>query len=245
MIAWVEETDVDGFNLAYAVTPETFIDFVDLVVPELQKARALQTGLRPWHAAREALRPRSGAARRGSSSGEIPLRCRSARQQVSGSDEATPCGGCRMTCPLTEATMRSLETGHPRGTEGSNPAPSSGESAANLALSIRCRWPPLPSHFSLLSPIAAPAPATGRDPDRPISTPFFLRIPSDGPNSSQMPDEAGRKSIAGLPRRRQGRAKRPANPASSPTSQSQRVGSVDLRSAQHRVWHAIFCEYVG
>jgi long-chain alkane monooxygenase len=37
MIAWVEETDVDGFNLAYAVTPETFIDFVDLVVPELQR----------------------------------------------------------------------------------------------------------------------------------------------------------------------------------------------------------------
>ena len=26
---WVEETDVDGFNLAYAVTPETFEDIVD------------------------------------------------------------------------------------------------------------------------------------------------------------------------------------------------------------------------
>jgi FMN-dependent oxidoreductase (nitrilotriacetate monooxygenase family) len=37
LIAWVEETDVDGFNLAYAVTPETFFDFVDLVVPELQR----------------------------------------------------------------------------------------------------------------------------------------------------------------------------------------------------------------
>src|SRR5207244_10653367 len=37
MIAWVEETDVDGFNLAYAVTPETCADFVDLVVPELQR----------------------------------------------------------------------------------------------------------------------------------------------------------------------------------------------------------------
>jgi alkanesulfonate monooxygenase len=36
LIAWVDETDVDGFNLAYAVTPETFADFVDLVVPELQ-----------------------------------------------------------------------------------------------------------------------------------------------------------------------------------------------------------------
>jgi len=34
--AWVAETDVDGFNLAYALTPETFTDIVDLVVPELQ-----------------------------------------------------------------------------------------------------------------------------------------------------------------------------------------------------------------
>jgi FMN-dependent oxidoreductase (nitrilotriacetate monooxygenase family) len=34
---WVEETDVDGFNLAYAVTHDSFRDFVDLVVPELQK----------------------------------------------------------------------------------------------------------------------------------------------------------------------------------------------------------------
>lgn len=37
MMGWVEETDVDGFNLAYAVTHETFRDFVDLVVPELQR----------------------------------------------------------------------------------------------------------------------------------------------------------------------------------------------------------------
>ncbi len=35
--AWVEETDIDGFNLAYAVTPETFADIVDLLVPELQR----------------------------------------------------------------------------------------------------------------------------------------------------------------------------------------------------------------
>jgi FMN-dependent oxidoreductase (nitrilotriacetate monooxygenase family) len=35
--AWVDETDVDGFNLAYAVTPESFSDFVELVVPELQR----------------------------------------------------------------------------------------------------------------------------------------------------------------------------------------------------------------
>ncbi|MFS2151957.1 LLM class flavin-dependent oxidoreductase [Rhizobium sp. Rhizsp42] len=34
---WVEDTDVDGFNLAYAITPESFEDVVDLLVPELQK----------------------------------------------------------------------------------------------------------------------------------------------------------------------------------------------------------------
>jgi FMN-dependent oxidoreductase (nitrilotriacetate monooxygenase family) len=35
--SWVAETDVDGFNLAYALTPESFADIVDLVVPELQR----------------------------------------------------------------------------------------------------------------------------------------------------------------------------------------------------------------
>lgn len=35
--SWVNETDIDGFNLAYAVTPETFSDFVEFVVPELQR----------------------------------------------------------------------------------------------------------------------------------------------------------------------------------------------------------------
>jgi FMN-dependent oxidoreductase (nitrilotriacetate monooxygenase family) len=34
---WVAETDVDGFNLAYAVSHETFRDIVDHLVPELQK----------------------------------------------------------------------------------------------------------------------------------------------------------------------------------------------------------------
>jgi hypothetical protein len=34
---WIEETDVDGFNLAYAVMPETYEDIIDLLVPELQR----------------------------------------------------------------------------------------------------------------------------------------------------------------------------------------------------------------
>jgi len=34
---WVEETDVDGFNLAYAVSHESFADVVQHLVPELQR----------------------------------------------------------------------------------------------------------------------------------------------------------------------------------------------------------------
>lgn len=45
---WLEETGVDGFNLAYTVMPECFTDFVELVVPELQSRdrlrRAYDTG---------------------------------------------------------------------------------------------------------------------------------------------------------------------------------------------------------
>jgi alkanesulfonate monooxygenase len=33
---WVDSTDIDGFNLSYAVTPEAYEDFADLIVPELQ-----------------------------------------------------------------------------------------------------------------------------------------------------------------------------------------------------------------
>ncbi|MGA2793148.1 MAG: LLM class flavin-dependent oxidoreductase [Roseiarcus sp.] len=40
---WVEETDVDGFNLAYAVTHETFTEIVDHLVPELQKRGVYRT----------------------------------------------------------------------------------------------------------------------------------------------------------------------------------------------------------
>jgi long-chain alkane monooxygenase len=40
LIAWVEETDIDGFNLSRIVTPESLEDFVDLVVPILQERGA-------------------------------------------------------------------------------------------------------------------------------------------------------------------------------------------------------------
>lgn len=43
---WVNETGVDGFNLSYTVMPECFDDFVDLVVPELQRRGAYKTSYR-------------------------------------------------------------------------------------------------------------------------------------------------------------------------------------------------------
>lgn len=37
MQRWVDVADVDGFNLAYAITPGSFEDVVELLVPELQR----------------------------------------------------------------------------------------------------------------------------------------------------------------------------------------------------------------
>ncbi|BCP55497.1 monooxygenase [Kaistia sp. 32K] len=37
LTAFARETDIDGFNLVRVVTPESYEDFVDLVVPELQQ----------------------------------------------------------------------------------------------------------------------------------------------------------------------------------------------------------------
>jgi FMN-dependent oxidoreductase (nitrilotriacetate monooxygenase family) len=44
---WVEETDVDGFNLTYAVAHETFADVVEHLVPELQRRGAYKRDYAP------------------------------------------------------------------------------------------------------------------------------------------------------------------------------------------------------
>ena len=44
MQRWVDVADVDGFNLAYAITPGTFEDLVELVVPELRRRGLLADG---------------------------------------------------------------------------------------------------------------------------------------------------------------------------------------------------------
>lgn len=40
---WAEDTDIDGFNLAYILAHKTFEDVVEFVVPELQRRGAYQT----------------------------------------------------------------------------------------------------------------------------------------------------------------------------------------------------------
>ena len=40
---WIRDTDIDGFNLARTVTPESYEDFVELVVPELQSRGSYKT----------------------------------------------------------------------------------------------------------------------------------------------------------------------------------------------------------
>ncbi len=44
---WVEQTDVDGFNLAYAITPGSFEDVVQHVIPVLTERGAYPTGYVP------------------------------------------------------------------------------------------------------------------------------------------------------------------------------------------------------
>jgi FMN-dependent oxidoreductase (nitrilotriacetate monooxygenase family) len=56
---WVEETDIDGFNLAYAVTPGTFEDIIEHVVPELRR-RGRLPATEPEDAPRQTLRERMG-----------------------------------------------------------------------------------------------------------------------------------------------------------------------------------------
>ncbi|AWT53006.1 LLM class flavin-dependent oxidoreductase [Mycolicibacterium smegmatis] len=54
---WVDQADVDGFNLAYVTTPGTFEDFARLVVPELRRR-----GRVPEPGERVTLRERLGGA---------------------------------------------------------------------------------------------------------------------------------------------------------------------------------------
>jgi len=46
MERWVDVGGIDGFNLAYAITPGTFEDLVEFIVPELQRRGRVRTSMR-------------------------------------------------------------------------------------------------------------------------------------------------------------------------------------------------------
>ena len=44
---WIADTGLDGFNLTRTATPESYADFIDLVIPELQSRGAYKTAYAP------------------------------------------------------------------------------------------------------------------------------------------------------------------------------------------------------
>ncbi|MNZ64470.1 Dimethyl-sulfide monooxygenase [compost metagenome] len=44
---WITDTGLDGFNLTRTVVPESYADFIDLVIPELQSRGAYKTAYAP------------------------------------------------------------------------------------------------------------------------------------------------------------------------------------------------------
>lgn len=58
--SWIAETGMDGFNLTRIVTPESYEDFIDLVIPELQRRGSYKTAYDNG-TLREKLFPEGGA----------------------------------------------------------------------------------------------------------------------------------------------------------------------------------------
>lgn len=58
--SWIAETGLDGFNLTRTVAPESYADFIDLVIPELQRRGSYKTAYDSG-TLREKLFPEGGA----------------------------------------------------------------------------------------------------------------------------------------------------------------------------------------
>ena len=61
--SWIDETGIDGFNLTRTVMPESFEDFVDWVVPELQNRGVYKEDYDPAPTLRESCSARPAPAR--------------------------------------------------------------------------------------------------------------------------------------------------------------------------------------
>jgi long-chain alkane monooxygenase len=60
---WVEQTDVDGFDLGYVITPGSLADLVDCVVPVLTARGAYQSAYTPGTLRHKLLGPRRPVVR--------------------------------------------------------------------------------------------------------------------------------------------------------------------------------------
>jgi hypothetical protein len=60
MASWMRDTGIDGFNLARVLMPQSFEDFIDLVIPKLQERGLYKTAYRSG-TMREKLRVGDGA----------------------------------------------------------------------------------------------------------------------------------------------------------------------------------------
>jgi len=47
LLHWMDEGDIDGFNLTRILNPQSYRDFIDLVVPELQQRGRYKTAYQP------------------------------------------------------------------------------------------------------------------------------------------------------------------------------------------------------
>ena len=68
---WIADTGLDGFNLTRTVEPESYADFIDLVVPELQARGSYKTAYAPG-TLREKLRRRPRAPAGGTRRRRLP-----------------------------------------------------------------------------------------------------------------------------------------------------------------------------
>ena len=62
--AWFDQTDVDGLNMPFAVSPGDFEDITEMLVPELTRRGRYKTAYSARHVAGKTVRRRPRAARR-------------------------------------------------------------------------------------------------------------------------------------------------------------------------------------
>ena len=71
---WFTHEAADGFNIVPAALPGGLDDFVDLVVPELQRRGLFRTEYEGTHAAREPRPAEAGQSARGAANGKSCIR---------------------------------------------------------------------------------------------------------------------------------------------------------------------------